>query len=138
MNIKNLTYKGVTLFLVELRKHLATSTAGNFWKETSGKTAWPIKYTWKGVEHNTLQDLVNWFIANHNDVSDAEFNVLLNELPSIHWILQRKGFFMLETFTEPQVKQETEAEVVAEESHVEDKPEVQAEVTPKRGRAKAK
>ena len=134
MNIKNLTYKGVTLFLVELSKHLATSTAGNFWKETSGKTAWPIKYTWKGVEHNTLQDLVNWFIANHNDVSDAEFNVLLNELPSIHWILQRKGFFMLETFTEPQVKQE----VVAEESPVEDKPDAQAEPLAKRGRAKAK
>ena len=101
MSIKNETYKGITLFLVELRKHLAKGIAGNFWRETSGKTAWPVHYKFKDIEHKTLMDFVNWFIANHKDVSDGEFNQLLMELPSIHWILERKGFFMLEVLLVP-------------------------------------
>jgi hypothetical protein len=92
MKIKNLTYKGITSFLVELRKHLRDSTAGNFWRETSGRTSHPLNYEWKGVVHKTLHDLVEWFKANHEDVSDADFNKLLMEVPSIYWILQRKSF----------------------------------------------
>lgn len=114
--IKNETYKGLTNFLVELRKHLSAGTAGNFWRETTGKTAWPIAYSFKDTEFPTLLEFVNWFIKNHEDVSDEEFNSILMELPNVHWILQRRAYFILEVAVKPSEQSTPEPEqAVAEE-----------------------
>lgn len=103
--IKNVVFKGITLFLLELRKHLQAKTAGKFWNEISGRVALPIHYTFKDVEHKTLHDFVNWFIDNHNDVSDEEFTKLLNEFPQIYWILEKQCFFMLEVVEAQEVEE---------------------------------
>lgn len=129
--IKNASYKGVSLFLVELRKHLQNGTIGEslFWRETTGRTALPIHYTFKDIKHQTLWDLVNWFIANYEDVSDAEFNKLLMEFPSQFWILDRKGWFMLEIKDESFVAKVAPIEVkVATETPVEAVVEIESPV----------
>lgn len=101
MTLRNETYKGVTSFLLELRKHLTNGVAGSFWREISGRTAWVISFDWKDKHFHSLQDLVNFIYENHKDISDEDYNYLLMHLPSIHWILERKSYFMLEVMGAP-------------------------------------
>lgn len=101
MSLRNETYKGVTSFLLELRKHLTNGVAGSFWREISGRTAWVISFDWKDKHFHSLQDLVNFIYGNHKDISDEDYNYLLMQLPSIHWVLERKSYFMLEVMDAP-------------------------------------
>ena len=101
MSLRNETYKGVTSFLLELRKHLTNGVAGSFWREISGRTAWVISFDWKDKHFHSLQDLVDFIYENHKDISDEDYNYLLIHLPSIHWILERKSYYMLEVMDAP-------------------------------------
>lgn len=123
--VKNEVYKGFNLFMVELRKHLQNKTLGSgFWKEMGGRTSLPIHYTFKDVKHTTLLELVNWYIENHESVTETEFNQLLNEFGSLYWILNKKGFFTLEAdYSKKDTPVAVTADPVVDETVVEAVPE---------------
>jgi len=124
MSLRNETYKGVTSFLLELRKHLTNGVAGSFWREISGRTAWVISFDWKDKHFHSLQDLVNFIYENHKDISDEDYNYLLMHLPSIHWILERKSYYMLEVSDAP-----LEKPVVTDKSDAEPVANIEADLT---------
>lgn len=97
MTITNSVYKGIILFLTELKKHLEANTAGKFWRELGGRTAWQIHYTYKDIKHDTLYELIEWIKLNHADITPDEWRFLLNDISARFWVLESKSFFMLET-----------------------------------------
>lgn len=110
MTIKNATYKGIILFLTELKKHLEANTAGKFWRELGGRTAWQIHYTYKDIKHDTLYELVEWIKLNHADITPDEWRFLLNDISARFWVLESKSFFMLETIEPEIVEEDTDEE----------------------------
>lgn len=110
MNIKNSTYRGIILFLTELKKHLEANTAGKFWRELGGRTAWQIHYTCKDIKHDTLYELIEWIKLNHADITPDEWRFLLNDLSARFWVLESKSFFMLETIELDNEQEESDEE----------------------------
>lgn len=110
MTIKNATYKGIILFLTELKKHLEANTVGKFWRELGGRTAWAIHYTYKDIKHDTLYELIEWIKLNHADITPDEWRFLLNDLSARFWVLESKSFFMLETIELDDEQDESDAE----------------------------
>lgn len=124
MTITNSVYKGIILFLTELKKHLEANTAGKFWRELGGRTAWQIHYTYKDIKHDTLYELVEWIKLNHADITPDEWRFLLNDISARFWVLESKSFFMLETI-ELDNEQDTDN---AEDEPVEFSPVAPAEI----------
>ncbi len=110
MNIKNSTYRGIILFLTELKKHLEANTAGKFWRELGGRTAWAIHYTYKDIKHDTLYELIEWIKLNHADITPEEWRFLLNDISARFWVLESKSFFMLETIELDNEQEDTDSE----------------------------
>ena len=110
MTITNSVYKGIILFLTELKKHLEANTAGKFWRELGGRTAWQIHYTYKDIKHATLYELVEWIKLNHADITPDEWRFLLNDISARFWVLESKSFFMLETIELDNEQEDTDSE----------------------------
>lgn len=127
MNITNSVYKGIILFLTELKKHLEANTAGKFWRELGGRTAWQIHYTYKDIKHDTLYELIEWIKLNHADITPDEWRFLLNDISARFWVLESKSFFMLETI---ELDNEQDADD-AEDEPVEFSPVAPAEIPAK-------
>lgn len=118
MNITNSVYKGIILFLTELKKHLEANTAGKFWRELGGRTAWQIHYTYKDIKHETLYELIEWIKLNHADITPEEWRFLLNDISARFWVLESKSFFMLETIELDNEQDESEEDEPVEFSPV--------------------
>ena len=110
MTITNSVYKGIILFLTELKKHLEANTAGKFWRELGGRTAWQIHYTYKDIKHDTLYELIEWIKLNHADITPDEWRFLLNDISARFWVLESKSFFMLETIELDNEQEDTDSE----------------------------
>lgn len=111
MTISNATFKGVSLFLHELRKHLKSKTAGKFWRELSGRTGMQLNYTYNGVDYPSLYQLVEWVRENNDNLDDKSFNDFVSDLTQTHWMLDRKCFFMLEIVDEQDAEENVDTTV---------------------------
>lgn len=145
--MKNLTFKGISEFLRELRKHITAGTYADVWKEVNGKSNVFISsdYTVAGEtkRYEYLYQLINALIAKMSDVSDAELRAVNDKLLRVSFLFDRKLFFLLavkdaeQTVEKPltETKEEVKIEVAETESTVEQKP---ATVPAKRGRKSSK
>lgn len=116
--MKNISVKGLKNFILTLKKEKQKGTLGTWWNEHTNKTFDSIrdfyKLGGKEVTLDTVRNLVDYILANMDEITEVELLAAANRAESKSVLLSTKRFYLYEQIklVEPVVETNSEDTVV--------------------------